>query len=90
MKGPESMGRPGSFDVPVLCSAGVVARLPGSVCLDSQGLGWSDEAYQPRVPLPGLYQRAQGMAMFGRRVYIGHGMGVRSYRIDIEEPGEPR
>lgn len=90
MKGPESLGRPGSFDVPLLCSAGVVARLQGSVCLDSQGLGWSDEAYQPRVPVPGLYQRAQGMAMFGRRVYIGHGMGVRSYRIDIEEPGEPR
>lgn len=90
MRGPESGGMPGSYDVPVLCSAGVVARLQGSVCIDSQGLGWSDEAFQPRVPVPGLYQRAQGLAMFGRRVYIGQGLGVRSFRIDVEEPQEPR
>jgi len=85
MRGPESAGMPGSYDVPLLCSAGVVARLRGSIRLDCQGLGWSDESYQPKVPVPGLYQRAQGMAMFGRRVYIGQGMGVRSYRIDVKE-----
>jgi hypothetical protein len=88
MRGPESVGMPGSYDVPVLSSAGVVARLQGSVCLDSQGLGWSDETFQTKVPIPGRYQRAQGLAMFGRRVYAGEAMGVRSYRIDVQEPEE--
>jgi hypothetical protein len=63
----------------------VIARLQGSICIDFQGLGWSDESFQPKVPIPGLYQMPQGMAMFGRRIYIGHGMGVRSYLVSIEE-----
>jgi hypothetical protein len=85
MAGPEAVGMPGSYDVPLVCSAGVIARLQGSVCIDFQGLGWSDESFQPKAPVPGLYQTGQGMAMFGRRIYIGHGMGVRSFVIDIEE-----
>jgi hypothetical protein len=85
MTGPEAVGMPGSYDVPLVCSAGVIARLQGSVCIDFQGLGWSDESFQPKVPVPGLYQMAQGMAMFGRRIYMGHGMGVRSYLVSIEE-----
>jgi hypothetical protein len=85
MTGPESLGRPGSYDVPLLCAGGVIARLQGSVTLDSQGLGWSDEVFRPQAEVPGLYQRSQGMAMFGRRVYIGHGMGVRSFLLEIKE-----
>jgi hypothetical protein len=88
MSGPESMGMTGSLDVPLLCSAGVVARLQSSLCLDSQGLGWSDESFQRKVPIAGLYRQAQGLALFGRRVYAGLGMGVCSYRIDVEEPEE--
>ncbi|MDP9119999.1 MAG: hypothetical protein M3O15_01305 [Acidobacteriota bacterium] len=85
MTGPESVGTAGSFDVPLLCSAGVIARLQSSICIEPQGLGWSDASAQPKAPIPGLYQMTQGMAMFGRRVYIGHGMGVRSYVVEIEE-----
>lgn len=85
MTGLDSAGLPGSHDVPLICSAGVIARLQGSLCIDFQGLGWSDSDFQPKVLVPGLYQMAQGMAMFGRRVYIGHGMGVRSYQIGIKE-----
>jgi len=85
MTGPEAVGMPGSHDVPLVCSGGVVARLQGSICIDFQGLGWSDESFQPKVPIPGLYQMPQGMAMFGRRIYIGHGMGVRSFLVSIEE-----
>lgn len=85
MTGPESLGRPGSYDVPLLCAGGVISRLQGSVTLDSQGLGWSDEVFRPQAEVPGLYQRSQGMAMFGRRIYIGHGMGVRSFLLEIKE-----
>ncbi len=85
MEGPEALGVRGSYDVPIICSAGVIARLQGSVSIDFQGLGWSDETFQPKATVPGLYQRAQGMAMFGRRIYIGHGMGVRSYLVLVEE-----
>jgi hypothetical protein len=85
MTGLESLGLLGSHDVPLVCSAGVIARLQGSVCIDFQGLGWSDGDFQPKIAVPGHYQTPQGMAMFGRRFYIGHGMGVRTYLIGITE-----
>jgi hypothetical protein len=85
MEGPEALGVRGSYDVPIICSAGVIARLQGSVSIDFQGLGWSDETFQPKAAVPGLYQSAQGMAMFGRRIYVGHGLGVRSHLVLVEE-----
>lgn len=87
MTGPEAVGILGSRDVPLVCSAGVVARLQGRVGIDCQGLGWSDESASRDVEIGGLYREAQGMAMFGRRVYIGHAMGVRCLRIVVREVG---
>lgn len=86
MRGLETGGTRGSFDPPLVSSAGVIARLQGMLCLDNQGIGWDDAELHPRVLVPGIYDRAQGITMFGRQVYIGHGLGVRSYRLDLERP----
>lgn len=86
MRGLETGGTRGSFDPPLVSSAGVIARLQGMLCLDNQGIGWDDSELHPKVPVPGIYDRTQGIAMFGRQVYIGHGLGVRSYRLDLERP----
>jgi hypothetical protein len=85
MQGLETGGTRGSFDPPLVCSAGVIARLQGMLCLDNQGIGWDDSELHPKVPVPGIYDRTQGIAMFGRQVYIGHGLGVRSYRLHLEK-----
>jgi hypothetical protein len=87
MTGPEAVGILGSRDVPLVCSAGVVARLQSRVAIDCQGLGWSDESATRDVPVAGLYAVSQGLAMFGRRVYLGHNLGVRCLRIVIREVG---
>ncbi len=85
MRGPEGVGGVlGSWDAPVLCSAGAVARLQDYVFLDSQGIGWSSEVFQSKARATGTYERSQGVAIFGRRVFIGHGLGVRSYRLEVE------
>jgi hypothetical protein len=85
MTGLEGVGVLGSHDTPLISSIGVIARLQGSLYIDSQGIGWSDDSFQVKAPVPGLYQQAQGLALFGRRIYMGHGMGVRSYKVQIEE-----
>lgn len=75
----------GSYEAPIVCSAGVVSRLGGSLCVDTQGIGWNDASFQLKVTLPGIYEGRQGMAMFGRRIYIGYGPGVKSYRLAVTE-----
>ncbi|HSS50430.1 MAG TPA: hypothetical protein VLX28_15945 [Thermoanaerobaculia bacterium] len=84
MQGLEIGGARGSFDPPLISSAGVIARLQGMLTLDNQGIGWNDAVLHPSSPVPGVYDRSQGIAMFGRQVYIGHGLGVRSYRLQLE------
>ncbi len=78
-------GVAGSHEAPIITSAGVISRLEGSLCLDSQGIGWNDESFQVKAAVPGLYQGRQGMAVFGRQIFIGYGPGVKSYRIDLAE-----
>lgn len=84
MQGLDIGGSRGSFDPPLVSSAGIVARLQGMLALDNQGIGWNDATLHPSVPVPGIYDRTQGIAMFGRQIYIGHGLGVRSYRLHLE------
>ncbi len=74
----------GSHDPPIVCSAGVIARIQGYMCMSSRRIGWDDRDLHPRAPVPGIYDKPQGIAMFGRRVYIGHGLGVRAYRLVLE------
>ncbi|NJL27209.1 MAG: hypothetical protein HC897_04625 [Thermoanaerobaculia bacterium] len=85
MHGLELGSARGSFDPPLLCAAGVIARLQGKLVLDNQGIGWNSDVLHPHVAIPGTYDRAQGIAMFGRQVFIGHGLGVRSYRVVLGE-----
>lgn len=81
MQGLEIGGSRGSYDPPLVCSAGVVARLQGKIAIDNQGIGWDDSVLHPSTPVPGIYDKPQGIAMFGRQVFIGHGLGVRSYSL---------
>lgn len=87
VEGPDGQGIRGSHEAPVLCSAGALVRLQGSLRLISHPFGWGEDPLRrgEEVRIPGLYDRAQGIALFGRRVYVGHGLGVRSYRITVEE-----
>jgi hypothetical protein len=78
--GHEGASRRGSFDAPLVTSAGVVSRVPGRLHLDTQGLDWSD-ASRSQVLLEGRYERAGGLALFGRQVFVGTGMGVRCFTI---------
>lgn len=86
LQGPEQ-GLRGSRDIPLLCSAGVVARLQDGLRLDSQGLGWSDAVFQPRCSIEGSYAEPQGMALFGRLVYLGRGLDVVCCQLQVEEEG---
>ncbi|HEX2224804.1 MAG TPA: hypothetical protein VHN15_11420, partial [Thermoanaerobaculia bacterium] len=49
MRGLETGGTRGSFDPPLVSSAGVITRLQGLLCLDNQGLGWNDAELHPKV-----------------------------------------
>lgn len=72
----------GSADPPMLCSAGVIARTNLGVYLHSDGLGWSQAGGRRFVPLPSTERRRQGLAILGRRIFVGLGTGVVA--IDLE------
>ncbi|MDP2341430.1 MAG: hypothetical protein Q8O67_10750 [Deltaproteobacteria bacterium] len=78
--GHEGASRRGSFDPPLVTSAGVISRVPGYLHLDTQGLDWSDYS-RSQIHLEGRYERAGGLALFGRKVFVGVGMGVRCFTI---------
>ncbi len=83
----------GSYDPPIACSAGVVARLRGRISLDNKEAGWNEDGdLHPSAPVSGSYDRPQGIAMFGRRIYIGHyerrRVGVLCYRLELEAVGD--
>lgn len=75
----------GSADPPILCSAGLIARTNMGIYVHSAPLGWSQDPGTASVRLPGNYRRRQGLAMLGRRVFVGHGTGVTA--IDLEPRG---
>ena len=80
-RGHESADRRGSWDGPIVCGAGALARVPGSVQLLPQGLGWGIR--RPEVaPLPVRYAERQGFALAGRRLVLGVGLGLRSYLLE--------
>jgi hypothetical protein len=82
-RGHESAERRGSWDAPLLCSAGVLARVPGSLQLLSHGLGWRPRSSSiQRLEL--RYTRPQGLALYGRRVFLGAGMGLRAFLLQPE------
>ncbi len=83
-RGHEGADRRGSWDTPVVTSAGVIARVPGSIHLLNRGMGWADRA-SPRLALPVRYAGTQGLAIFGRRVFVGVGLGVRCFVMEPEE-----
>ncbi len=83
-RGHEGADRRGSWDLPIVTSAGVVARVPGALHLLSRGMGWSQRA-GGRLALPVRYAGVQGMAIFGRRVFAGVGLGVRCFVMEPEE-----
>lgn len=79
-RGHESADRRGSWDSPIVCGAGVLARVPGSVQLLAQGLGWG--LRRPEVaPLPVRYAERQGLALAGRRLVLGVGLGLKSFLL---------
>lgn len=76
----------GSYDPPVICSAGAVTRCrDGYLRLDNQEIGWSTEGGElhPRVAVEGGYEGPQGIAMFGRRIYVGQGTRVLCFQIRV-------
>ena len=77
-RGHESADRRGSWDCPIVCGAGALARVAGSVHLLPQGLGWGLRRAEV-VPLLVRYAERQGFALTGRRVVLGVGLGLRSY-----------
>ena len=84
-RGHEGADRRGSWDIPIVTSAGVIARVPGAMHLMSRGMGWSERA-GARLSLPVRYAGVQGMAIFGRRVFVGVGLGVRCFVMEPQEP----
>jgi hypothetical protein len=83
-RGHEGADRRGSWDLPIVTSAGVVTRVPGAMHLLRRGLGWAERG-QVRLPLPVRYAGVQGLAIFGRRVFAGVGLGVRCFVMEPEE-----
>ncbi len=83
-RGHEGADRRGSWDIPIVTSAGVIARVPGAMHLLSRGMGWAEHAGS-RLALPVRYAGVQGMAIFGRRVFVGVGLGVRCFVMEPEE-----
>lgn len=76
---PESVRREqiaGSFDPPVLCGAGILVRVNGSVRADATGIGWSEASQYTACPVDGLYEKQQGIALYGRSLFVGVGAGV--------------
>lgn len=76
----------GSHDPPIVTSAGVLSRIQGSLVLDTQGLGWRDDIH--RVPVVGPYPGPQGIAIFGRRVYIGRRLSIDSFSVIVDGRGQ--
>ena len=75
----------GSYDPPILSSAGLVARCTDErLYLDHQRTGWNDRKLHPRVPVLEVYDRPQGLVQYGRRIVHGQGLGLRSYLIELE------
>jgi hypothetical protein len=83
-RGHEGADRRGSWDIPIITSAGVIARVPGAVHLLSRGMGWAERG-PSRLSLPVRYGGVQGMAVFGRRVFVGVGLGVRCFVMEPQE-----
>jgi len=83
-RGFQGADRRGSWDIPIITSAGVIARVPGAMHLLSRGMGWAEHAGS-LLPLPVRYAGVQGMAIFGRRVFVGVGLGVRCFVMEPEE-----
>ncbi len=83
-RGHEGADRRGTWDQPILCGAGVIARVPGALHLMARGLGWGSQR-RSRLSLPVRYAAKQGLAIFGRRVFIGVGLGVRCLVMEPEE-----
>lgn len=77
----------GSADPPILCSAGIVARTNLGVYVNSRPVGWSQEAGDRFIPLASTERRRQGLAMLGRRVFVGHGTGVVAIDLEPKECG---
>ncbi|MED5372434.1 MAG: hypothetical protein VX899_15545 [Myxococcota bacterium] len=79
-RGHETADLRGSWDAPVICSAGVLARVQGRVQLLEQGLPWG-RSQRPSVALPVRYPRPQGLALYGRLLIMGVSMGLQALRI---------
>lgn len=76
----------GSFDPPVINSAGVIARTSGALFCDGGNTRWAHRVL--RMTLPNVrYERAQGLALFGRAALIGCGGSVHC--VDLLPPKEP-
>lgn len=85
--GPATGSLSGSADPPILCGAGIVARTNLGVYLYSDPLGWGRDQGRRFLSMPSTDRRPQGLAMLGRRVFAGIGVGVVA--IDLQ-PMESR
>jgi len=72
----------GSYDPPILSSAGMIARTKNHLYLDYRGTGWGVGKLHPDVPMSGEYHRAQGLVQYGRRIILGHGLGLQSFHLE--------
>ncbi|MDP2310803.1 MAG: hypothetical protein Q8P18_32595 [Pseudomonadota bacterium] len=65
----------GSFDAPAINAAGVLARTSGALFCDGGTTRWGHRI--ERIPLDNVrYDRAQGLALFGRTAFVGCGGNV--------------
>lgn len=83
-RGHDTAERRGSWDPPIITGAGVIARVSGSVQLMSNGMGWHAMRTE-RAAVHSRYNEAQGLALYGRRVFYGRGMGVGCFLLSKEK-----
>jgi hypothetical protein len=74
----------GSHDPPLLCAAGMIVRLQGQLLLDNQGFGWAEGERLASAVVPGSYEFSQGLAIFGRRVFLGYRDQVMAFDLLLE------
>lgn len=74
----------GSFDPPVISSAGVLARTAGALFCDGGNTQWGHRI--ERAALDNTqYDRPQGIALFGRQVFVGCGGAVLGFDLVPEK-----
>jgi hypothetical protein len=84
--GPDGRGTRGSHDPPVLCGAGMLVRMHSRLALGLVGTPWSgtfNTDGRIMVQVVGDYRYAQGMVCLGPTVYVGAGLSIQAFDIQV-------